>query len=185
MTVLVVKFDKRQMLRLEKTLREVPKGMQKVMSRSINRTLKFSKNESARQITSQITAGQRAIKKVTKILKATFKKWEGHIIISGSRIPLIRFAARKIKSGISYKIKRTGTRERIKSAFKATMSSGHRGVFARRGENRLPIVELRGPSMGRVFERDRGILRRTLRRINKKLIKNIDAQVKFLLRKHK
>jgi hypothetical protein len=38
-------------------------------------------------------------------------------------------------------------------AFIATMPSGHRGVFRRTGIARLPIRELRGPSLVHVFRK--------------------------------
>ena len=75
----------------------------------------------------------------------------------GSRIPLIGFGAKGPEPsrgrgrGVSYR-KGKG-RSRIGGAFIATMRSGHRGVFKRAGKSRLPIVELKGPSIVLVFRR--------------------------------
>jgi len=50
------------------------------------------------------------------------------------------FAARQTKAGVSAEINR-GKRVLIRSAFIATMKSGHTGVFYRLGKARLPIDE--------------------------------------------
>ncbi len=80
------------------------------------------------------------------------------IAATGSRIPLIEFKARGREPsggrgrGVGYRIgKRSG---RIGDAFITTMPSGRRGVFRRSGKSRLPIHELKGPSITHVFRRE-------------------------------
>jgi|SRR5581483_5356549 len=51
--------------------------------------------------------------------------------------------------GVSYVIQ--GGRKVFPNAFIATMKSGHRGVFIRKGKSRLPIKELFGPALSTVF----------------------------------
>lgn len=63
--------------------------------------------------------------------------------VSGEAVPLIAYPARQVKKGVSVEVNR-GKRTIIKGAFVATMKSGHKGVFRRRGTTRLPIEELRG-----------------------------------------
>jgi hypothetical protein len=60
------------------------------------------------------------------------------------------------------------------------MRSGHRGVFQRSGTKRLPIYELFGPSIARVFEKliPVGEARRT-----EVLLKNLRHEVEFALSK--
>jgi hypothetical protein len=55
---------------------------------------------------------------------------------------------------VSYRIGARG-RQRLDTAFIARMRSGHTGVFRRTGDTRLPIVELFGPSITRVFSKHR------------------------------
>lgn len=75
------------------------------------------------------------------------------------RIPLIKFGARGPEPsrgrgrGVTYRGK--GGRKRHPHAFIATMPGGHRGVFERKGEGRLPVRQLYGPSIGRVFDEHR------------------------------
>lgn len=69
----------------------------------------------------------------------------------------------------------------MESAFIATMPSGHKGVFRRKGPSRLSIIELRGPSVGGIFRGAAGIARRVTKQAYQKLERNIDDQVKLAL----
>jgi hypothetical protein len=63
--------------------------------------------------------------------------------VSGAPVPLTAYPFRQTKKGVSVEVNR-GKRTLVKGAFVATMRSGHKGVFRRRGTARLPIMELRG-----------------------------------------
>lgn len=68
-------------------------------------------------------------------------KWA--LNFDGAQVPLVAYPARQTKKGVSVEVNR-GKRTLVKGAFIATMKSGHKGVFQRRGKARLPIRELRG-----------------------------------------
>ena len=63
--------------------------------------------------------------------------------VSGEPVPLVAYPHRQTKKGVSVEVNR-GKRTLVKSSFKATMASGHKGVFQRTGKSRLPIREIRG-----------------------------------------
>lgn len=63
--------------------------------------------------------------------------------VSGEAVPLIAYPNRQTKRGVSVEVNR-GKRTLVKGSFVATMKSGHKGIFRRRGSARLPIEELRG-----------------------------------------
>lgn len=63
--------------------------------------------------------------------------------ISGEPVPLVAYPHRQARKGVSVEVNR-GKRTLIAGSFVATMRSGHKGVFRRRGKARLPIEELRG-----------------------------------------
>lgn len=63
--------------------------------------------------------------------------------LSGDPVPLVAYPHRQTKKGVSVEVNR-GKRTLVKGSFVATMKSGHKGVFRRRGNARLPIDELRG-----------------------------------------
>lgn len=68
---------------------------------------------------------------------------EWTIDVSGAPVPLSAYPHRQTKRGVSVEVNR-GKRTLIPRAFIATMASGHRGVFIRRGAARLPIEERLG-----------------------------------------
>jgi hypothetical protein len=70
-------------------------------------------------------------------------KMSWSVEVSGEPVPLVAYPHRQTKKGMSVEVNR-GKRTLLKSAFVTTMRSGHKGVFRRRAEARLPIDELRG-----------------------------------------
>jgi len=60
--------------------------------------------------------------------------------VSGALVPVSAYSHRQTRKGVSVAINR-GSRSLVRSAFVATMKSGHRGVFLRKGKARLPIKE--------------------------------------------
>ncbi len=84
-------------------------------------------------------------------------------VIAGMRkhIPFARFKNRQMKPGTRVEM-RKGKPVMYKHAFKATMSSGHAGVYVRQMESgkrsgRTPIQELKGPSPGQLLKRSETI----------------------------
>lgn len=182
-----VKYDKAQLERVRRLLREVPNQMSTVMSRGINRTARSAIVEIARRIAAKAKIKQTAIKKGITLHKATRRIWQATLDLTKKRIPLIVFKARQTKKGISYQIEKAGGRKRIPSAFIQTMPSGHKGVFRRHmpTTKRLPIIEPLGPSIGSLFEGAAGIAKDVQKSTAKKLEKNIDAQIKYILEKRR
>jgi hypothetical protein len=102
--------------------------------------------------------------------------------VQGKRIPLVDFKAKGPEPsrgrgrGVSYTL--PGSKGRVDTAFIARMQSGHRGVFVRTGPGRLPIRELFGPSMVRVFEK---FLPEGAARANEALATNLRSEINFVL----
>lgn len=63
--------------------------------------------------------------------------------VSGDPVPLTAYPNRQTKKGVSVEVNR-GKRTLIARSFVATLASGHKGIFQRRGKARLPIRELFG-----------------------------------------
>lgn len=68
---------------------------------------------------------------------------EWAVDVSGEPVPLVAYPHRQTRKGVSVEVNK-GKRTLVKGSFVATMKSGHKGVFRRRGTSRLPIDELRG-----------------------------------------
>jgi hypothetical protein len=74
------------------------------------------------------------------------------VVIRSSRrpIPLIEFRSAR-QAGAGVRVNVWGRAQIIQGAFIATMPTGHRGVYRRKGRSRLPIKELWGPTIAGTF----------------------------------
>ena len=180
-----IKFDKRKLRQIERQLKGIPGAMPTVMSRGINRTAGPALTQIIREMAASLNLKSKAIREKVDLKKATRSRWTATIKLSGRRIALKEFGARQTRRGVSYKIQKSGAKQQIESAFIATMSSGHTGVFKRKGKSRLPVQELRGPSLGRAFEGAESLVRRVTEDTRKNLAMQIDKQVKYILEKRR
>ena len=178
-----IKFSKRKLDEVRKTLKSVPQGMNKVMSSAINATTREAKTSIGKKIRTVINAKAKDVNRRLVLKKATRTRWQAAIEISLKRLPLKTFSARQTKKGVSYKINKSGGRKKIDSAFVATMPSGHVGVFKRSNEQRLPIGERYGPSIGQVFDNEKGLAGQIKKVTNAKLVKNIESKIAWVLNK--
>jgi hypothetical protein len=187
-----IKFPERQLKNIEKQLGGFKSKLPRVMSRSINKVSVSARADSSRQIAGQIKVKVTTAKKGMTLVRATFARWSSTITLTARRIPLIEFAAKELKKrGVTYRVKKTGKRERVPRAFIRVMSSGHRGVFKRKQKTRnsddlvahKPIVELRGPSLKQVFKDSPAIVRSVLAKALSGLERELDRQVKLILGK--
>ena len=176
-----IQFEKAKLKRIEQMLKGIPGALPKVISRGINRTATMSRTEIVNQISANLSLKKKVIRDRLRLEKATYQKWQARITVRTKRIPLMEFKARQNKKGVSYLIEKGQGRKRIDSAFEATMASGHRGIFKRKGPSRFPIIELLGPSLGQVFAGAERITAEVQSRAGQMLEKNIDDQIKLLL----
>lgn len=132
------------------------------LERAITKTMRWAGRDAIRAVKASGSKGVRAKKRmkagrVNASLVLTFPKGAKHIDdmawrmdVSGKPIPLVDFPNRQTKKGVSVAVNR-GRRVLVVSAFRATMKSGHTGIFRRQGEKRLPIDELFSTRVSDVF----------------------------------
>jgi hypothetical protein len=99
------------------------------LARAINHTVAKAKSSSSRDLRAAYQIQSKYAKKALAVSKASRNSLEGKLMASGKPIPLMAFKPRQNKQGVSIRVK--NSRKTIKSAFIATMPSGHKGVFAR------------------------------------------------------
>lgn len=106
----------------------------------------------------------------------------GEVRASLARMRLIEFGARGREPsrgrgrGVTYRGGRRGSQRHTKAFI--TKVGSHRGVFERRGSDRLPIAELFGPSVGRVVaEHDEDIARRGSKVYEQELFRLLDRVI--------
>jgi hypothetical protein len=133
-----------------------PTAIQRAAVRALNRGIKSGRTVMTRSIAQDTGLKSATVRDALRMKQASIGDQSASLEASLRRIPLIDFNAKGPEPsrgkghGITYKLGAEGG-GRIENAFITTMGSGHRGVFARVGRTRLPIRELFGPSLGRVF----------------------------------
>lgn len=173
--------DEKTLRDVEELLADIPMGIDKAIARACNKVGVFARTRVVKMITKEIVITQAELKRRNvKLTKATVDKQFAKLSITGSRIPISHFKPSQTAKGITYRMKRGAGRTSIPHAFKgnyltgtpARMKSGHQGVFLRTGaakitirrkrgggydmagfnRPRLPITELRGPSIPRLVQ---------------------------------
>ena len=77
---------------------------------------------------------------------------QSSISVSYKGLPVIFYnGVRQTKKGVTVKMRKDKGRKLFRGAFISTMPSGHKGSFRRKGKARLPVLELRGPSVQSIF----------------------------------
>jgi len=184
MLAIQVKVDERSFKEAAHILRSIPRAVPRVFRRAISRAVDMAATDLKRRVGKQITAKKGEIAKSIIKRKTTFY---GSIGVKPFRPGLLAFPGTKEKKphGVSYRLSRTAGRKRIEHGFIATMSSGHRGVFARGGPSRLPIGEKRGPSIWSVITNTAGLLKAATDAAGDRLGKLINDQIGVEFRRWK
>lgn len=145
---------------LRKGAREFQKRVRRATMRAGAEAIRKTKTEVARRV-----RARKAIKAAT-IKKGLVLRFpppgtdtaaaEWRINVSTRPIPMGAYPIRQTRTGVTVQINR-GASKLVRGAFIATMKSGHRGVFMRRGKARLPLKELYSSRISDVV-RDTGFL---------------------------
>ena len=153
------------------------------IARALNRAITSARVVMRRAMATDLGLKQGAVDKQFFVLNARPDKLKASLEVRGKRIPLIEFGARGPEpsrgKGRGVTARLPGGKGRYPHAFIATMRSGHRGVFQRVRGTRLPIVELRGPSLPRVFRKYQAA---GLQRGEEALRTNLEHELQFAMR---
>ncbi|MEC0092497.1 phage tail protein [Paenibacillus macquariensis] len=134
------------------SLKQMDKAVQQAVLSSINRATQRAKTETGRKVREKYIVKQKEVVETLRIKKAKGKSLQATLTSKGHSIPLIKFGVspkRRLKRApkvLQAAVFRGGAKKPIPGAFIATTGS-HTGVFERLGKKRLPIKEMRGPSV--------------------------------------
>lgn len=176
-------FIRLQTENAERAIRELGSRAPKAIARGLNRTASNVKVAMSRSIATDLRLKVGVVKDNIGIWSATPDRLNTQLTASNRRIPLIEFGARgpfpSRGRGRGVSVRLPGGQSRLPRAFIGKMASGHRGVFKRKpGIKRLPIVELKGPSIARVFEKHAAVGKA---RHAEQLEKNVAHEIEFAL----
>jgi hypothetical protein len=137
-----------------------PRETSKAMLRAVKRATDHAATTAVRVVSSDTGLGASKVRaRIAKVNPTGSNNVQGQVRGELKRVPLIEFGARGPEPsrgkgrGVSYRLP-GGGRGRHPNAFITTVGTGrHRGVFVRRNSPRLPIQELKGPSVGLVMKK--------------------------------
>lgn len=161
--------------------KEAPQRVTKSLVRALNRAMTSGTAVMSRAIARDIGLKVGDVKTALRFREATFNNPEASLAASLKRISLMKFGAKGPMPsmgkgrGVTYRGE-GGVRRRLEHAFIAQMSSGHVGVYSRRGKSRLPLHEHFGPSLGHVFAKYR---KEALEAAHASFVKNFAHELKF------
>lgn len=140
----------------ERALQQLGRQAPNAIARALNKTGNSVRAQMAREVAKDMGIKVGAAREAITVVKATPTSLAVRVTARGRPIPLINFNAKGPQPsrgkgrGVSYTMQ--SQRKTLTHAFIASVGSGgHRGVFVRSGRRRLPIRELHGPSIARVF----------------------------------
>lgn len=178
-------------LRMQLNTKDLERGIAKLqerapfaLARAVNRAAESARTAMVRAMATDMGMSLKAstIRDQIVMQPAHPRHLVASLVVTGRRIPLIDFKARGPEPsrgrgrGVTAGVR--GGRTLYPRAFIATMSSGHRGVFLRKGTARLPIAELHGPSLPHVFAKYFAVGQA---RGEEALITNVQHELRFAL----
>lgn len=162
-------------------LEQYPDRVTRATIRAINRAIASARTVMVREIARDTGLRSKDVRDALSLREATVNHLSGSLGATLKKIPLIKFNARGPEpsrgKGRGVRARLVGGAGHYPHAFIVTMPTGHRGVFARKTPpSRLPIRELFGPSLGRVFEKYRAPAEARAREV---FGKNLDHELEF------
>ena len=140
---LQIDIDRKQLRALDP--RRLERSMLKAMRRAGSTALRDMRSEASKRVRRRKRIKAKAVREALIIRrpkgKQTLDSLDWRIDVRHRPVRVSDYPHRQTRRGVSVAINR-GKRTVIKGAFVATMRSGHRGVFVRRGARRLPIDEV-------------------------------------------
>jgi hypothetical protein len=126
-----IKMDETDRINVEKMLAGLKGAGTKVTVRAVNKTLSGVKTDASAAIRVVVTAQKKAVDETFKISKASEARPSAYIASTGKPLALIDYSARQTQKGVSVQVRKDRPRKVVRSAFIASMKSGHKGVFWR------------------------------------------------------
>lgn len=197
-------IDSSALAGVNRLLLGISDGARKVLVDALNETVKKGKKVCVDEINSVVTLKKTPLNKEIKYTLANLNQAAISALISakGSRQKLINYSCQQTQKGVSVQIYRNKPREIITGSFMATMKSGHKGVFQRKGSKvgtgpatgkqetkwgalprkyRLPIEELYSRGVEDWFG-DQAIMQQILFQIGQLSEQELEPQVTKLMR---
>lgn len=185
-----IELNKASYNRATRKLAHIPKGINRATKNAINRTIASTNKMVHEELKDTYTVKVSEIKHGLVKEDATVSKLSGKVVARG---PVLRASGFKNNTSVpkeySASIKRKGKKALPEQAFvakmpkaKAKQNRQHKGIFLRKGKDRLGIRELTGPSISGMAG-SKPIRGKVTKAMYKKFNERFDHEVNFLLNK--
>lgn len=185
-----IELDKVAYKLATRKLAHIPKGINRATKNAINRTIASTNKLVHTELKDTYTVKVSEIKHGLEKENATISKLSGKVVASG---PVLRASGFKNNTAVAknyvISIKRRGKKSLPEQAFVAKMpknngkqSRQHKGIFIRKGKERLGIRELTGPSIPGMAS-SKPIRGKVTKAMCKKFNERFDHEVNYLLSK--
>lgn len=188
-----IRLDKNKIRQFEQMLAGIPNAIPQAMSRGLNRTATEALTLTSRRLSQSTGLKVKDVRGRIAVERATQKNWRSAIRFRAGGLPIVRFGHEQNPQGVVWRPSR-GKRILIRHAFKATMPSGHTGVFLRARYAKGRFIHMEGrPKREAIYEqkvRLQEIFAQSQQEMNQvyieslaRLEKNIHDQVQLILRR--
>lgn len=185
--MIALTLDTGQLLQLRRSVAAVNKSLPRELSTVINKVGKRTEKSISKEIRKELTVTAGSLKKSIKTRRKASATTPSAVVgIDHEYRPgLQNFKSRQTKTGVSYKISKSGGRNSIPGAFMGPRPGVlapklYGGVFIRVGEDRSPIKKLRGVSPYGVYKKN-DLKKEEVERIEKDLQKEMERRIQFNL----
>lgn len=200
MSSFTVTLDQEQLAMVKAMLNTFPDLAERVIYKSLNKTMTEVKTDISEGVRGVVTADQETVDGKIRISNASLKKLAGQVTLAGNPLPISKFPAIQEPQGVLARIYKAQPYRMITSGFLATMKSGHVGVFRRETrispagqpvirpwkkmpkKYRLPIEEMYGPSLGTILQ-SAPVMEPVLGKLGEHLDANLERQTALELKK--
>lgn len=188
-----IRLEDHKIRQFERMLAGIPNALPRVMSRGLNRTATEARTQASRRLSQATGLRVKDIRPRIVLKRATYKNWRSAIEFRAGGMPVVRFPHEPTTEGVTYRPSRR-KHVLIRHAFRATMPSGHTGVFlrARYAKGRYIPMKSR-PKREAIYEqkvRLQDVFLESQAEMNRvyieslaRLEKNIHDQVQLILRR--
>lgn len=119
-----IEISKTDLARVDSLLADIKNGSTKALVTAINATLTNVQTKAAQNVGADLALTAKRIKEDFSLAKANYTNVSGAFISKGEPIGLMQYAAKPTKKGVSFKVKRAGSRTTVAHAFIAPGKGG-------------------------------------------------------------
>lgn len=188
-----IRLEEHKIRQFERMLAGIPRALPQAMSRGLNRTAAEARTQASRRLSQATGLRVKDIRPRIVLERATYENWRSAIEFRAGGMPVVRFPHEQTAEGVTYRPSRR-KHVLVRHAFRATMPSGHTGVFLRaryakgryipmKSKPRREAIYEQKVRLEEVFLQSREELARVQVESLARLERNIHDQVQLILRR--